>query len=180
MKLFNVKTVAAIGAVAFLIFAASYQSVPVISSAQVEFERWLSAREEQSRLSPEAFQAGSPVVLRIVSPSPNRYLSIQLRSSSRSETERVFRILELLREANVFSTSAWHSDEMKWPGISIVIEDGGRTFKTQLGEQDIQTSVRLKTMLKLLEHYAANPPPSPTALNLAMENLEAAEGIDEH
>lgn len=171
-KRFALRLVAALGAIAFIIFAANYQGVPVRSSLQAEYEKWLSEREEQFRLSPASFESGPVINLHVLSVSSLHPLSVYLRSSSRAESERVFRILELMREANLFSTSRWRGSETSWPGISFFVEDGGRIFRTQLDETEVEASVQAKTMLKLLQIFAATPLPSPSPLSMALEGLE--------
>ena len=160
------------GAIAFFVFAASYQGVPLRSSLQADFETWLSGREEQFRLAPSSFETGSVINLHVLSASRTHPLSVYLRAASRPEAERVFRILGLMREANIFSISKWRGDETNWPGVSLLIEDGGRIFRTQLDQREIEAAVQIKTMLKLLQVFAATPLPTPDNSSLPLENLE--------
>ena len=153
---------AVVGILAFFMFASSYESVPVKSGAQKLYEAWLFEREEQFRLSPSAFEASPPISLYVVSASPSRPLHFALKTTTRAESERTFRILELIRVANLFSTDKWQTNELTFPGISIAIEDSGKVFRVQIEQKRAMENLQIVTMLKLLQLFSSIPLPTPT------------------
>jgi hypothetical protein len=144
-------------AVIAVLLAINLSKTPAKSIQQAEFEMWLMGQEELLEQAGHQPDFVSPVTLRLFSLAPDKNVDYRLSASSTLGARRALRLLQLIREADLFSASKWETDPGIWPGFSLLIEDGQRVFKTQLRDREIEDNIPAKTMLKLFQVYALAP-----------------------
>lgn len=137
---------------------------------QRQYEAWLSERDrtatpEQSETLPQNLVVSLIGVRRIGEPP----ITWQLRSiDSENARERALRILQMAREANLFTVGGKVSSDA---GLVLEIQEGERKFTVGITPQVVEQNLRVATMLRLFQEYAQ---PLPSAV--AAAELPAADG----
>lgn len=120
---------------------------------QREFDQWVGEIEPRLR-NPGLTETPPPsVVVEVESPSSSLHLRLALSPSDTSETsERMARILEMAREANLFSPPSRPQGK-----ITLKIETEKRVFAVQFDPADIANNSPAQSMIKLLDLYMKLP-----------------------
>jgi hypothetical protein len=120
---------------------------------QREFDQWVGEIEPRLR-NPGLTETPAPsVVVEVESPSSALHLRLALNPSATTETsERMARILEMAREANLFSPPSRPEGK-----ITLKIETEKRVFAVRFNPADITNNAPAQSMIKLLDLYMKVP-----------------------
>jgi len=157
-------------AIVIMLVAVNLRGGPAKSSLQAQYEIWLMQKEPElsAPANPEAPDPG--ISLRLISREKGQEGDYRLAGTA-GDRQKLLRLLQLVREANLFSLSKWKTGMENWPGISLMISEGERTFRTQFSFEDVEDNLPARNLLKLLQIYSL--PPSAAAGTAAAE-LEPA------
>jgi hypothetical protein len=150
--------------VAVLLFFFNGRSARFETVEQRNFEQWLEVQDRPERTTAPA---SAPVTNLVVSLSGKRALDEppirwELRSSEGEEArERALRILQMAREANLFSIGVSSVGEI---GLTLEVQEEGRVFRTVITDQITATNLRVATLLRLFQEYALTPVPTVVAV----------------
>lgn len=137
---------------------------------QRQYEAWLSERDqtaipEQSEILPQNLVVSLSGVRRVGEPP----ITWQLRSiDGENARERALRILQMAREANLFTVGSKASTDA---GLVLEIQEGEKKFSVGITPEVVEQNLRVATMLRLFKEYAQ---PIPSAV--AAAELPAAGG----
>lgn len=120
------------------------------TAVQSEFDEFVSTIEPKLH-NPALTDTPLPVLV-IKADAPERSLHMQLSigpGSDRTGSEKVVRILEMAKEANLFSMANREPGE-----IQFVIETEKKAFRAAFNSADIDRNSQALAMLKLLQIYS--------------------------
>lgn len=139
---------------------------PITSDLADDFNNWYQATTV--RLSPSAELRDADFALQITIsvhhrdreaiPTVWNVPSSSLRDPR--ERESTARVLQLIRESDVFGLTSLHSYDKNSPRISITAKDKDHEFSVTLPYTAVEQSIQLQNLLKLLE-VTANQNASP-------------------
>ena len=162
-------------AAALLLVFFNLRSGKVTSVEQREFEAWLSAQDDPMKPVEDAPLPSSVTV------SLNGYrrlgdppIAWQLRSADGPEArDRALRILQMAREANLFSVT-----DRPGPEVPLVLEiqEGDKIFRAGISDAIVERNMRVATMLRLFQEYATIPPATVVATLPLAEATSSDQG----
>ena len=159
MKLFSKQVVitVALSAIALVIFNLGRDVVG--SPQQADFEDWYTLAVP----SIEATQPGSAAVADIrvtVAVGGTRHNQWTVPATSLADSEersRLVRVLQLLKESQVFGLRSLNQAESSAETVSITVTDKEKAFRTIIPLEATTRNIQLKNLLALLDVFAATP-----------------------
>jgi hypothetical protein len=94
-------------------------------------------------------------------PTPPPTLSWTLPSGALTETterENTARVLQLIHESGVFGLPTIKNPKADAPYLSISIRDGERSFETTVPAAEVEKSIQIQNLLKLLDIFEKSGP----------------------
>lgn len=152
----------------------SLSSNEVRSKEQLEFSAWVNELDSQKRVITEANKSDA-IRVKVESNIPTIPLSWDiLEESNGALDEKVFRVMNLLRESELPLTKgeAPNPDE---GSLNITVSAPGRTVHTSLNENQVRSNLKIMNLLKIIEIYSSAPPPSPASTPEVPEEYKLSE-----
>jgi len=164
--------VGVLAVIALIVFNRS-QPREVRTPAQISFDGWLVEFRERVKQARAAASAPPPIVVKLTSPAPGAAPELSFALTTDTFVDKMLRLLELTREANLFSRYPGN-DAAKWV---FSIEDGASTFAASLSYKAVESDVQAANLLKLLQVYSQlAAAETATAMNHPAFKNSAAEG----
>lgn len=140
-------------AVVAVLIAFNLQTSSTKSKLETDFETWLESYEN---LPSEARANAGAAHVTIKSKIPAFQISWQLQEGNDSSAnDKLRRILDLLREANLYSVGKVTDVSESSDGLVLTAGDAKNVFRVMLSEDDILSNVKAQNMLKLFQIYSA-------------------------
>jgi len=115
---------------------------------QNDFDSWLSASRDV--LLNSSFDEPPALEISIKSDSPSRLFSWQMKASQDPKVnQKILRLLQQAREANLFDIAAGKSKE-----VTLEVKDGDKAFISSFSFAEIKDNVKAAIFLQLFEEYA--------------------------
>ena len=163
-KFFNLKILVGVlfGIMALVAFNLGQPGIQTDNA--IAFNKWYD--DASSRLLPNAELTEADLALRIQvtakdpslgeAPSVWNFPNSSLRDQD--ESEDTGRVLQLIRESNIFGVAPLKDSLNSKSAISISIKDGDQSFDTTVPYNITESNIQLKNLLKLLEVFSAKTP----------------------
>lgn len=140
-----------VATILFIAFNASVRSER--APLQHEFDSWLQLTRETLATSTET---APPVTIALSSERPELVADWRISLAEGGNVEQLLRILDLAREANVFSKTA----SLDSQPLRLSVTDGSREFVATLSPGDIAGDVATGNLIRLFKLYALERPSS--------------------
>lgn len=122
---------------------------PGISEEQAQYNQWLASVEATSPNLP-------PVALRLWRTDDAAGPDWKLKSSSDAQlSEHILRLLQLVREAELFSKEKIAKPGFEQGFINLEIEGLERHFLARVPEAFIRSNIRAQNLLRLFQEYSS-------------------------
>ncbi|MFM1847771.1 MAG: hypothetical protein RL417_1245 [Pseudomonadota bacterium] len=132
-----------------VLFNASYRSER--APLQNDFDSWLQSTKETIATS---LETAPQISVSLISQHPDFKADWRISLNQGGDPERLVRILDLAKEANVFSRS--RSEDRN--ALRFLVSDGSREFATSLSPSDIGANVEAGNLIRLFQLYAVEMP----------------------
>ena len=133
----------------FIVFNASFRSER--APLQNDFDSWLKSTKEKITTS---IESAPPVAVTLRSERPEFAAHWRIALTEGGDPERLVRILDLAREANIFSKAT--SRELQ--PLRLTVTDGSREFVATLSPSDVNGDVATGNLIRLFQLYAVEMP----------------------
>lgn len=140
-----------VAAILFIVFNASVRSER--APLQHEFDSWLQLTRETIATSTET---APPVTISLSSERPELVADWRISLAEGGDVAELLRILDLAREANIFSKTASRESQP----LRLSVTDGSREFVAALSPSDIAGDVAMGNLIRLFKLYAIERPRS--------------------
>ena len=150
-----------------LLIAVNSTARPSKSERESQFESWLKQTEPLLDSADNA-PAGVPLIIVRVNAARNgQPIKWELSSSNDSieRNDQMVRLLNLMREANVFSKND-SPNANPTENFLISVEDARSSFKASLGPKELEQNIPAQNLLKLFEVYSSTAPSNAMAKNV--------------
>lgn len=125
------------------------------SSVQIAYEAWLQSINPVTRTGEFEVGKKEPITVELRSNLSSLQADWKLTEKfGPMPDQKIFRILELIKEAELFETGRAVVDSDNIPGIVVVISEGKTKLAVALDENKVASNVKAMTLLKLFEVYS--------------------------
>ncbi|MDC0358421.1 hypothetical protein OAO01_06360 [Oligoflexia bacterium] len=148
---------AVIVTIAVVLYVYNSNLGPQKSAMQREYETWLQGTEVDLFYRRSSKEATPRITIKLLSSLPTMpgtwTLALSPKNDSKSMRDKIIRILQLVREADLFARKdrPQQLDQM----LTFVIEGSGKTFQSYIFKDDTKSNVRLQTLMRLFKIYTA-------------------------
>lgn len=133
----------------FLVCELVASTAIVKTAAQVDFEKYVDAREKHVVLNEPGTLPLPHISMKILRADTETPSELVLAPGDNgAENAKVMRILTLMREAGIFGLG--RRSAVSGDGIVLRIDDGEKQFETTFSRDDIRDNVKAESLLKLL------------------------------
>lgn len=152
----------------FIVFNASFRSDR--APLQHDFDSWLQSTKTTIATS---IETAPPVSVSLWSDRPEFAAHWRIALAEGGDPERLVRILDLAKEANIFSKATSREAQP----LRLTVSDGSREFIATLSPSDINGDVATGNLIRLFQLYAVEMPED-TARVAKLTEEKSPEGRD--
>jgi hypothetical protein len=153
-------------AVALLFIGFNAYQPPLENIQEAEFNKWYAEQATKGTNKPPLQSDGAlsgVTVLVSVYENKNKnvvgeWLVPRAHATNSSDHDMLLRVLQLIRESNLFHLEPDGHSSGKGLSVSIVIKTPAKSFQTTIPMRAVDESIQLKNLLKLLETHDSLPP----------------------
>lgn len=147
--------VVVVAAIIFILFNASFRSER--APLQNDFDSWLQSTKKTIATS---IETAPPIVVALRSERPEFAADWSMSLAAGTDPERLMRLLDLAREANIFSKATSREEKP----LRLSVTDGSREFVATLSPSDITNDVATGNLIRLFQLYAVEMPEATTQI----------------